>query len=218
MPHPVHPSPSPPAYPSPAELRTAFTLAAKPDGRAWPDHADFADFDTAGRVCGRAPLVGLPGWTCEDAGRVLALAELAARRPDTDMSARLRTLYWRGDTHQRRAVVRALSYPAIAAGDTALASSLIEDALLGDDPGLVAAAMGPCAAALDDAAWRRGVLKCATLGLPLRRVVTALDERADTELARGLADFAARRRAAGGSVAADVSALAARAAVTAAEH
>lgn len=217
MPHPsrpAHPTPSPPAYPSPAELRTAFTLAAKPDGRAWPDHADFADFDTAGRICGRAPLVGLPGWTCEDAGRVLALTELAARRPDIDMSARLRTLYWRGDTHQRRAVVRALSYPAIAAGDAALATSLIEDALLGDDPGLVAAAMGPCAAALDDATWRRGVLKCAALGLPLRRVVTALDERADAELARALADFTAHRHAAGGAMDPDVRALAS----TSAEH
>ncbi|WP_406279860.1 EboA domain-containing protein [Embleya sp. NBC_00896] len=127
-------------HPPIADLRSAFTAAAKPGSHDWPRLADFTVFAAAGRTCGRAPLVGLPGWTCDDAARVLALAELADRTPDADLSAHLRTLYWRGDAHERRAVLRALPYLSVPERDPALATALVADALRTGDPQLVAAA------------------------------------------------------------------------------
>ncbi|MFJ8743851.1 EboA domain-containing protein [Embleya sp. NPDC127516] len=127
-------------HPPIAALRSAFTASAKPGSEDWPTLADFTAFAAAGRACGRAPLIGLPGWTCDDAARVLALAELAARTPECDLSAHLRTLYWRGDAHERRAVLRALPYLAVSERDPALAGALVEDALRTGDPQLIAAA------------------------------------------------------------------------------
>ncbi|MEU0938846.1 MULTISPECIES: EboA domain-containing protein [unclassified Embleya] len=127
-------------HPPIAALRSAFTASAKPGSQDWPTLADFTAFAAAGRACGRAPLIGLPGWTCDDAARVLALAELADRTPEGDLSAHLRTLYWRGDAHERRAVLRALPYLAVTRQDPALATALVEDALRTGDPHLIAAA------------------------------------------------------------------------------
>ncbi|GCE01911.1 EboA domain-containing protein [Embleya hyalina] len=127
-------------HPPIADLRSAFTASAKPGSQDWPSLADFTVFAAAGRTCGRAPLIGLPGWTCDDAARVLALAELAARTPHHDLSAHLRTLYWRGDAHERRAVLRALPYLGVTGHDPALATSLVADALRTGDPHLIAAA------------------------------------------------------------------------------
>jgi hypothetical protein len=202
--------PTPIPHPPIADLRTAFAAVAKPGTHDWPTFADFTAFAAAGRTCGRAPLVGLPGWTCEDAARVLALAELARRTPESDLSAHLRTLYWRGDAHERRAVLRALPYLPIPQDDPGLATALVEEALRTDDPRLVAAAMGPCARTLDDERWRQGVLKCAALGLPLAPTVAGLDERGDAGLGRLLTEFATARRAAGRSVPPDVVPTAAR--------
>ena len=55
-------------------------------------------------------------------------------------------------------------------------------------------------------AWRQGVLKCLFTGVPLA-AVDGLDRRADAELARMVAGYAAERRAAGRPVPADVAAL-----------
>jgi hypothetical protein len=203
-------SATPVHHPPIADLRAAFAVVAKPGTQDWPTLADFTAFAAAGRTCGRAPLVGLPGWTCEDAARVLALVELAGRTPESDLSARLRTLYWRGDAHERRAVLRALPYLPIPQDDPGLATALVEEALRTDDPRLVAAAMGPCARTLDDDRWRQGVLKCAALGLPLGPTVAGLDERGDAELGCRLAEFATARRAAGRSVPGDVGPTVAR--------
>ncbi|MFD6415267.1 EboA domain-containing protein [Streptomyces sp. NPDC060194] len=146
--------------------------------------------------------VGLPTWQLsfaaagratdprlEDDVRVLILAEA---RPDP---ATLTTLYHQGTPAERRAVLTAL--PALVT--TADAVPLVEDALRTNDTTLVAAAVGPYAAAhLDPHAWRHAVLKCLFTGVRLAAVAD-LDRRAagDAELARMLSDFAAERTAAG---------------------
>ena len=82
------------------------------------------------------------------------------------------------------------------------------DALRTNDQSLVAAAVGPFAAAhLDPHAWRHAVLKLVFMGVSLD-AVAGLDDRADDELARMARDFAAERRAAGRVVPDDVARLA----------
>ena len=73
---------------------------------------------------------------------------------------------------------------------------LLHDAIRTNDTRLVAAALGPYAGHLDDAAWRQAVLKCVFMGVPLA-AVDGLDERADAELAAMLAALADERAAAG---------------------
>ncbi len=83
----------------------------------------------------------------------------------------------------------------------------MRDALRANDVRLVAAAMGPFAAAhLDDHSWRHGVLKCLFVEVPLA-AVAELTRRTDPELLRMVADYAAERRAAGREVPADALAL-----------
>lgn len=135
----------------------------------------------------------------EDGVRVELLRALArahaddpAATPD-DLAREVRDLYRFGDTDERRAILLAL--PHLGVGDRLL--DLVHDALRTNDTRLVAAALGPYAAAeLDDAAWRHGVLKCLFTGVPLR-LVAGLDERTDDELVRMVADYAEERRAAG---------------------
>jgi hypothetical protein len=148
-------------------------------GRAWLDQAIeaierdpeqiFLLFPQAGRKCGRGPI--------EDAVRL----ELLERRPEA-----ARPLYERGDAAEKRGVLRALDHLDVDA------VPLIEDALRTNDTRLIEAAMGPCSRRLDDHAWRRAVLKCVFVGVPLDRVA-GLARRADRELGRMLADFARER-------------------------
>ncbi|NUS31254.1 MAG: EboA domain-containing protein, partial [Streptomyces sp.] len=107
-------------------------------------------------------------------------------------------LYQHGSAAERRAVLRAL--PALVEGPHAV--HLVEDALRSNDTRLIAAAVGPYAAAhLDPHAWRHAVLKCLFTGVPLDAVAN-LPQRAagDGELARMLTDYAAERTAAGRDV------------------
>ena len=53
-------------------------------------------------------------------------------------------------------------------------------------------------------AWRQGVLKCLFVGVPLE-AVASIDERADAELARMVADYCRERIAAGREVPPDAS-------------
>ncbi|MFF0483367.1 EboA domain-containing protein [Streptomyces sp. NPDC004435] len=137
-------------------------------------------FAAAGRTCGAA---------YADAARTVLLA---AARPAPEDLARL---YHHGSAAERRAVLRAL--PHLLTGPHAL--PLVEDALRTHDARLVAAAVGPYAAAhLDQHAWRHAVLKCLFTQVPVSAVAD-LPRRArgDTDLARMLADHAAERTAAG---------------------
>jgi hypothetical protein len=194
----------------PEELRAA--LAALPD-ELLPDRAWLADglgrvtsepavigriFAAVGRRCGRAPLPGLPGWTADEAARVLLLAAL----PPVEVTGQVEALYRYGDAAEKRAVLRALPMLPIGTGGV----PLLLDAIRTNDTRLVAAALGPYARHLDDAAWRQAVLKCVFTGIPLS-VVYQLDERADAELATMLAGLAEERRAAGRDMPADATAL-----------
>ncbi|ASR34967.1 sugar phosphate isomerase [Prauserella marina] len=160
-------------------------------------------FPSVGRMAGRSAPEGsgLIEGTVDDKARVNLLAAL----PPADLAAEITALYRYGDGAERRGVLRGLHLlpeDAIEAG-----LRLVEDALRANDTGLVAAALGPFAARhLDAHTWRHGVLKCLFTGVPLA-AVSGLAERADEELVRMVADFAAERRAAGRAVPGDAEAI-----------
>ncbi|NUK55488.1 EboA domain-containing protein [Streptomyces lunaelactis] len=186
-------------------LRTRKELDAQlPDSaRAWLDEAlaearertgeDAADpyavpawelrFASVGRHCGQDHA---------DSVRTLLLVEARADTPT------LTRLYQQGTAAERRALLLAL--PHLVEGPAAL--PLTEDALRTNDTRLVAAAVGPYAAAhLGPHAWRHAVLKCLFTGVPLDAVADLPTRAAgDSELARMLADYAAERTAAGRDV------------------
>jgi L-ribulose-5-phosphate 3-epimerase len=160
-------------------------------------------FPAAGRECGRGP-VGSGGETVDDRARVALLtalrATLAAPEQASELADEVSQLYRYGDDAEKRGVLRAL--PALDGALPVQAGlELVRDALRTNDTRLVAAAMGPYAAAhLEAHSWRHGVLKCLFVGVPL---TPAADARADAELRRMIGDFAAERRAAGRPVPAD---------------
>ncbi|WP_422736389.1 EboA domain-containing protein [Micromonospora sp. WMMD729] len=154
-------------------------------------------FPAVGRRCGRAALPDAPGWTADDAARVLLLTSLPGEHAEHAVS-----LYQHGDAAERRAVLRAL--PLLPIGDAGV--PLLHDAIRTNDTRLVAAALGPYARHLDPAAWRQAVLKCVFSGVPLAAVAD-LDSRADGELAAMLAALAAERHAAGRDLPADATDL-----------
>ncbi|MFE3825384.1 EboA domain-containing protein [Streptomyces sp. NPDC059092] len=168
-----------------AALAEASAAAGQQDtGAAAPWELRFA---AAGRHCGQDHA---------DAVRILLLHRAGAG------TATLTRLYHRGNAAERRAVLLAL--PERVTGPGAL--PLVEDALRTNDTRLVAAAVGPYAAAhLDAHAWRHAVLKCLFTEVALD-AVAELAPRAhgDAELARMLRDFAAERSAAGRPVPADL--------------
>lgn len=174
------------------------------DGRRWLDDAArqvAADpgrlpvlFPAVGRAVGRGPLD--PGgdggdpwsWTVDDAARCRLL--LSGGPP---AHHQLPDLYRHGDSAERRGVLRGLEVLDL---DPPRARALVEDALRGNEPALVAAALGPAGLALlDPAARRQAVLKCLFLELappPLTDV--------DAELSRMLAGYALERVCAGRDV------------------
>jgi hypothetical protein len=168
-----------------AWLADALAEAARaPQQPAWELY-----FTAAGRHCGRTNAADV---------RVLLL-----HAADADAGT-LSRLYRQGTASERTAVLRALSHlPAAAAPD---AVPLVEDALRANDTTLIAAAVGPYAAAhLDAHTWRHAVLKCLFTGVPLADVAGLADRaRGDAELARMLRDFANERTAAGRPVPADL--------------
>lgn len=154
-------------------------------------------FPAVGRRCGRAALPDAPGWTADDAARVLLLTSLPGEHAEY-----AERLYQHGDAAERRAVLRALPLLPIGAAGV----PLLHDAIRTNDTRLVAAALGRYADRLDQPAWRQAVLKCVFTGIPLS-VVHRLDERADAELAVMLAGLAEERRAAGREMPADATGL-----------
>ncbi|MDO0915390.1 EboA domain-containing protein [Streptomyces sp. DT2A-34] len=173
--------------------------------RADPRAVD-ALFAVAARRCGRAvlrvgPAAG-PAWSVDDAVRALLLVALPPGGADPAVVAE--RLYRTGDAAERRAVLRSLPLLDAAGdlGDRGL--PLVEDAVRSNDPRLIAAALGPYSGhRLPAPAFRQAVLKCVFVGIPLA-VVAGLDERADAELGRMMADFAHERRAAGREVPPDI--------------
>ena len=109
-----------------------------------------------------------------------------------------------GDTTEKLAILKALELEDVEQAVGAQGTALIEDAIRTNDQRLLAAALGPYATRhLTNTAFRQAVLKCVFAGVPLA-AVHGLPERADDELRRMMADFAAERRAAGRSVPLDL--------------
>jgi len=158
-------------------------------------------FPAAARKCGRGPLQSdeLPGWTVDEAARVVLLDAL----PADALSAEIGELYRYGDAAEKRAVLRGLDLLPLGAGGL----PIVRDALRTNDARLVTAAMGPYSAKeLDPHAYRHGVLKCVFMGIPLADIA-GLDRRVDDELIAMLRSFAAERAAAGRSIPTDVTRL-----------
>ncbi|TNY38973.1 sugar phosphate isomerase [Thermomonospora catenispora] len=159
-------------------------------------------FPVAGRACGRGPMPGAPGVTVDQAVRERLLTALSSR------GAELGELLWRvyryGDAAERIAVLRALGRLDAdgALGEHGL--RIVRDAIRTNDARMIEAAVGPYGARrLPDAEYRQAVLKCVFVGVPLS-AVAGLEQRADRELARMLADYAHERTVAGRDVPADV--------------
>ncbi|SEO62435.1 EboA domain-containing protein [Actinacidiphila rubida] len=174
-----------------AWLDAALTAAA--EETTAPGPAAMPAWQVAFASAGRA----LDGEQAADAARVLLLEAAGAGGPV------LARLYRRGSAGERRAVLAALPVLDVDPGD---GLPLVEDALRTNDTRLVAAALGPYAAAhLPAHAWRHAVLKCLFTGVPVT-VIAGLERRAagDGELARMLRDFAAERVAAARAVPADL--------------
>jgi len=195
-------------------------------------------FPAAGREVGRSPLapdtdpLGLTSGTADDVAREALVGALLRALPGDEAAAELADLYRYGDDAEQRGVLRGLGAAeasgslatsagpdagdpdpgdAADAADPVVATGLrlVAEALRTNDPRLVAAALGPFAAArLDQHAWRHGVLKALFMGIPLD-AVAGLDDRADAELARMAAGLIAERRAASRTITDDMTRLAA---------
>jgi L-ribulose-5-phosphate 3-epimerase len=164
-------------------------------------------FPAVGRNVGRDPLrpeadpKGLVHGTVDDLARTRLLAVLAESLPAGKLAEEVTDLYRYGDDAERRGVLRGLTVLPDEVAQSGV--DLVNDALRANDIRLVAAALGPFAAAhLDAHAWRHGVLKCLFVGVPLAAVAD-LDRRADPELLRMVSDYADERRAAGREVPVD---------------
>jgi hypothetical protein len=168
-------------------------------------------FPAAGRAVGRAPIepaadpLGVRHGTVDDRARAELVVALLTVLPPGEAAAQLADLYRYGDDAERRGVLCGLNTSGDTSPDvTTVGIELVADALRTNDPRLVAAALGPFAAAhLDQHGWRHGVLKALFMEIPID-VVAGLDRRADPELARMAAALIAERRAAGRSVSDDM--------------
>ncbi|MFC7848485.1 EboA domain-containing protein [Arthrobacter sp. NPDC057388] len=172
-------------------------------------------FATAGRRLGRGPLrpdadpTGVLFGSVTDHARGQLIGRLHGVLAADELAVALLALYDGGDSAERRGVLKGLG--TLAAGSPKLPSAVVAaglrvtaEALRTNESGMVAAAVGPFAAAyLDQHSWRHAVLKLIFLGISLS-AVTDLRERADDELARMARDFAAERQAAGRPVPDDV--------------
>ncbi|MCC3298118.1 EboA domain-containing protein [Arthrobacter caoxuetaonis] len=177
-----------------------------------------AVFAAAGRSVGRSPLHPATDPTAvlhgnrSDYARGELLRRLAGFLSPGQLAETLLSLYSGGDSAERRGVLRGLGSLAIHEPDlpapvVAAGLQMTAEALRTNETGLVAAAAGPFAAAhLDQHNWRHAVLKLIFMGVSLA-AVTDLNDRADDELARMAADFAAERQAAGRPVPDDVGLL-----------
>jgi len=124
--------------------------------------------------------------------------DLLAALPEVVLTEEVSYLYLFGDPAEKRAVLRALDL--LPVGDAGL--PLVLDALRTNDSTLVAAALGSYGTAvLDSHAYRRAVLKCVLLGVPLTGIGAL---RVDDELRAMLRAYAEERAAAGRPVPADV--------------
>ena len=150
------------------------------------------------------------GPTRADLARVDLFGRYVRGRDDEQVAHTLLQLYQHGDGGERRGVLLAVAALPEPGPHTIRAGvDITLDALRTNDTGLVAAAMGPFAAAhLDRHDWRHGVLKLLFMGVPTTAAAD-LDTLADPELHRMAHALLAERRAAGRPVSSDIATLAA---------
>lgn len=174
-------------------------------------------FALVGRKFGRGPVQpasdprALVHGRIEDIARASLIVLLLESEPSRS-AAVLGELFQRGDSAERRGVLR--GFDALEQGGMELPDdviglgvSLVNEALRTNEADVVAAAVGPFAAAnLDQHSWRHAVLKLVFMEVTLD-AVAGLDRRTDRELARMAQDFAAERRAAGRPVPLDIDRL-----------
>ena len=193
----------------------------------------FNAFPAVSRRVGREPLgsrsalvrrdldleIPLRAWRVDDAARVALICafaehfepssvgesfrEPAARRdPSQSAEALARELYFAGDLRERTGALRGLA----VVGRTPAALDTVLDAGRASAVELFEAAIAenPYASrVLPAEEFRRIVLKCAFVGVPLDRVV-GLETRADEELSRMLLSYVSEREVAGRSVPPDI--------------
>jgi hypothetical protein len=182
---------------APATARTTApttTAALGADVSAFAGRPLAEVFPAVTRTVGKEALSN--GWTVDEAARATLLVGASGNE--------IAELYRFGDTNEKLAILKALQLEDIEqiVGEQGLA--LVEDAIRTNDQRLLAAALGPYATRhLPATSFRQAVLKCVFAGVPLA-VVDGLPERADDDLRRMMADFAAERRAAGRSVPEDL--------------
>ncbi|MEE2521911.1 EboA domain-containing protein [Pseudarthrobacter sp. J75] len=199
-----------------APLRESSSWLRESSTAVAADPASLATvFATAGRRVGRGPLrpdvdpSGVLFGTVSDHARGQLVGRLPECLAPEELAEALLNLYNGGDSAERRGVLRGLgtlaaNAPGLPAAVVGVGLGLTKEALRTNESGVVAAAMGPFAAAhLDQHNWRHAVLKLVFMGISLD-AVTDLSERADDELARMAGDFAAERTAAGRPVPDDV--------------
>jgi hypothetical protein len=198
---------------------------ARADARAWLEQAfrgaaaRDADqvalaFAAAARRLGRGPLAldeaeraamasidvdwSLDGWQTDELGRVALLLDIAHRTSAVDLDRLVESLWVRGDTRERQAVMRAL--PLLPAPERWLVVALegarssvrpLFEAIACDNP--------YPATGFHEIHFNELVLKCLGADLPLARVV-GLGARATGALTHDVAAYAAARRAAGRSI------------------
>jgi len=142
------------------------------------------------------------GWTCDEVGRAALLCTALAVLAPSAHAELVDALYAKGDTAERRALLRALS---LLPGPERFLATAIEACRTNVVPVFEAIA---CENAyperhFTDLAYNQLVLKSLFLEVPLARV-RGLATRAGPELARMALDYAAERRAAGRSIPADI--------------
>lgn len=185
-------------------LRSAFAAVASPAAMAWLDErigrVAAGEVRTlhlavgqAGRQVGRQPLPGVPGWSADQAARVLLVLAMPAEPPERWLAA-LEQLFHAGTVEELVALYQALPrYPH----PELLVRRAAEGVRSNMQPVFEAVALGnPYPAGhLDDGAWNQLVLKCFFLGADIDRVV-GLARRSNRDLGCMLADYARERRAA----------------------
>jgi hypothetical protein len=189
----------------PAAAAWALHVRDRVEGGLAP--AAFADaFAAAARRLGKAELTlteadGVPlppGLTRDELGRLAMLAAL----PEADQVALASDCFSRGDTRERRAVLRALPLLPAPARFVDLAASACRTHVVPVFEAICCESPYP-ASFFPDATFDQMVIKALFLGVALGRVV-GLAARTTPELQRMAHGYASERRAAGRSVPADI--------------
>lgn len=196
-----------------ARLRSV--LARAPRGREWIEgllagaldrSKLLAGFAAATRRMGRDPVVDedprLAGYCTDDAARVALLLSALRALPDAEHLELVEDLFYRGETREKQAVLRALPHLPDPARYVALAVDACRTN--SKDEFEAIACENPFARdAFGEHDFNHLVLKAIFMGTRVARIA-GLSARANPRLAKMVEDYASERRAAGRAVPDDV--------------